>query len=155
MQQTKGFSSSYSGFTRKADKPSASPTAKSIDLNISSYFYNVHYDYDVSTNSYKRSEGGQPHTDERSAMQLSPKVVIAIVVPKGIASDHIHSTYEDIGTGKAYIFQDAIETDAIWAKTDRTAQIKFTDSNGTAIPINAGQTWISLVGLASDVSFKP
>ncbi|HEY5805871.1 MAG TPA: DUF3048 domain-containing protein, partial [Candidatus Saccharimonadales bacterium] len=64
---------------KEKEQPAATPTAKTIDLNISSANFNVHYDYDPATNSYKRSEGGKAHTDEKSGAQLSPKVVVALV----------------------------------------------------------------------------
>ena len=155
LQNSKGFTSSYTGFDRKTENASPTPTAKSIDFVISSYLYDVHYDYAPATNSYLRSEGGKPHMDERSKDQLNPKVVIAIVVPKSIASDGVHSAYEDIGTGKAFIFQDGIMTECIWTKPDKKTQIKFADATGAPLKLNPGQTWISLVGLASDVTAKP
>ena len=155
LQNSKGFTSSYTGFIRKAEQANPTPTAKTIDFVISSYLYDVHYDYAPATNSYLRSEGGKPHIDERSKSQLNPKVVIAIVVPKSIASDGVHSAYQDIGTGKAYIFQDGTMTECIWTKPDKKTQITFTDSAGAPQKLNPGQTWITLVGLASDVTSKP
>ncbi len=155
LQKKKGFSSTYTGFPRKAEKAVSPAIKTSIDLNISSFLYNVHYDYEVATNSYKRSEGGKPHTDERSGSQLNPKVVIAIVVTKGVASDGVHSTYQNIGSGKAYVFQDGMVTEGTWSKSSSKAQITFADGAGAAIAMNAGQTWISLVSKATDVSAKP
>ncbi len=155
LQKEKGFSSKYTGFPRKAENKTATPTAKSVDLSISGPLYNVHYDYDPPTNSYLRNEGGKPHMDERTNRELSPKNVIAIVVPQGVASDGVHTTYQNIGNGKAYIFQDGSVTEGTWSKSERTSQITFTDANNKAIALNPGQTWISLVGAASSVSYKP
>ncbi|MEK7152476.1 MAG: DUF3048 domain-containing protein, partial [Patescibacteria group bacterium] len=84
-QTEKGWGkSSFTGFARKAkEAPSATVTARTIDFNISGALYNSHYDYDPASNSYLRSEGGKPHTDERSGQQISPKVVIGLVMPQG------------------------------------------------------------------------
>lgn len=155
LQKKKNFSSTYTGFPRKAEKASAAPTAKTIDFDISSFLYNAHFDYDVTTNSYKRSEGGKPHVDEKGAAQLNPKVVVAIVVPKGVASDGIHTTYQNIGAGKAYVFQDGTVTEGTWSKATAKTQISFKDAAGAAIALNPGQTWISLVDQPTDVVFKP
>lgn len=155
VQAKKGFTTStFTGFVRKADTPSAQPTARSIDLGISSYLYNVHYDYDSTANAYKRSEGGAAHTDERSGAQLQPKVVVALVMSRGIASDGQHTAYTTTGSGRMFVFQDGIFTEGTWSKASRKAQFVFTDANNQPIKLNAGQTWVSIVD-AGTVSSKP
>ena len=156
LQRSKGWTSSkFTGFPRKAEKPSEAPTARTIDITISGRLYDVHYDYDLASNSYKRSEGGRPHVDERSKAQISPKVVIAIVVPYSIHSDGVHSNYGTIGTGKAYIFQDGNSIEATWTKTSAKSQIAFTDAAGKPITLNPGQTWITATSIATNVVYKP
>lgn len=153
LNASKGFvSSTFTSLVRKKDAPAAQPTANKIDLNISSGPYNVHYDYDAATNSYKRSLGGEPHTDERSTAQLTPKVVIALVMTRGIASDGQHTNYGTTGSGHMYVFQDGILTEGTWSKTDRKSAFSFTDAAGQPIALNAGQTWITLVD-AGKVTF--
>lgn len=155
LEKSKGYTSStFTGFTRKAEKAIVPPTVTSIDFVISGPLYNVHYDYDPDNVSYKRSEGGKPHTDERSGQQLAPKVVIALVMPQGIDPDGLHTTYSTIGSGKAYIFQDGGVTEGTWAKAADKEQFQFKDAAGAVIPLNAGQTWISVVGDVADVSYR-
>jgi hypothetical protein len=155
LNSSKGHTSSnFTGFARKKEAPSAQPTAKSIDISISSAFYNVHYDYDVATNSYKRSEGGAAHLDEKTGAQITPKVVIALVMSRGIASDGQHTNYATTGSGHMYVFQDGILTEGTWAKADRTAQFVFAANNGQPIKLNPGQTWITIAD-AGTVSSKP
>jgi Protein of unknown function (DUF3048). len=115
----KGFGkSNFTPLPRKEkEEPAATPTARSIDFNISSFNYNVHYDYDPATNSYKRSEGGAPHTDERSGAQLSPKVVVALIIPQG--RNGIYYTYQTVGSGQAFIFQDGIVKTGTWKRQQR------------------------------------
>ncbi|GAC1392317.1 MAG: hypothetical protein NVSMB46_07880 [Candidatus Saccharimonadales bacterium] len=154
LEKKKGFDkSTFTGFPRKTDAPSATPNAKSIDFTISGPIYSVHYDYDVATNTYKRSEGGAPHND-KSGTQLAPKVVIAMVVSQNTAIDGLHTVYGTTGSGLVYIYQDGIVTKGTWNKTDSKSQLSFLDSNGQPIALNAGQTWISVVGLNGDVSSK-
>lgn len=153
--RTKGYNkSNFTGFARKPDKPSATPDATSIDLTISSYLYNPHFDYDAATNSYKRSQGGQPHVDERSNVQLSSKVVVVMVVPFGIKVNGLHSDYTTIGSGEAFIFQDGTVTKGIWEKRGAKDGIRLGDANGAPIGINAGQAWVSVVGTAGSVAYR-
>jgi Protein of unknown function (DUF3048) N-terminal domain/Protein of unknown function (DUF3048) C-terminal domain len=156
LRAAKGFTkSTFEGFARKAETPVNTPTARSIDFNISSFLYSPHYDYDPATNTYKRSQGGKPHTDERSGLQIAPKVIIANVMSYGIASNGVNSNYNTIGSGKSYIFQDGTVTIGTWEKTGSKNQMVFKDASGKVIKLNPGQTWISAVGSASGVSYKP
>lgn len=156
LSKDKGFTSSnFTSIARKAEKPLPAPTAKVINLAISSALYNVNYTYDPTTNSYARNQAGIAHKDERSGKQISPKVVVAIVLAQGIDPDGVHTSYGTIGTGKAYIFQDGGVTLANWTKPSDKEQIRFIDDASAPININAGQTWITAVGSAGAVTFSP
>lgn len=155
LNKKKGFNSSkFDSFPRKKDQASSTPTATSINIAISSYYYNTHYNYDRKTNSYKRQEGGANHMDQKSKKQLSPKVVIAMVTDYGIASDGAHSKYRMTGSGNVVIFQDGIAIKGKWSKKTRSSQITFTDAEGKAIRLNAGQTWITLVGNSKAITYR-
>jgi len=156
LEKSKGFTSAdYTPFKRKKDTKIELPTAKAINLNISSFYYNVHYDYDVATNTYLRSEGSAPHKDDKSGTQLQPKVVVAIVMSRGIDADGEHTSYTTVGTGNMFVFQDGIVTAGTWAKAGRKDQWTFTDVNGKAIAFNAGQTWITMVDATGSVTYTP
>jgi len=156
LNQKRGYtSSSFTSLPRKTETPSAQPNARGIDFNISSALYNVRYDYYAPGNSYKRAMGGKTHVDERSGEQLSPKVVVALIVPKGLAADRFHSTYNLVGSGKVFVFQDGMVTEGTWQKADRRQQFTFTDAAGKTIAFNPGQTWITLISEASRVAYKP
>jgi hypothetical protein len=156
LGKSKGFTgSNYTGFLRKPEKAAATPTAKAINLSISGPLYNVHYDYNTASNSYLRSQAGTPHKDERSGQQLNPKVVIALVLTQGINADGVHTSYNTIGSGTAYIFQDGTVTQGTWSKASDKEQFRFGDANGSPLGLNAGQTWISAMGAATSVTFTP
>ncbi|MDB5169454.1 MAG: hypothetical protein JWO41_810 [Candidatus Saccharibacteria bacterium] len=153
---SKGYTSStFTSFPRKADAVSKVPTAKSVNLTMSGPSFNVHYDYDAATNSYKRSEGGAPHLDAEGSVQLSPKVVVALVMQYGFKSDGYHSDYNTLGSGQMYVFQDGVVTEGQWSKPDNTTQFTFTDAAGKPLALNPGQTWITAVSAASNVSYTP
>jgi len=157
LETRKGYASHYNGFPRGKAAPSAQPTATTLNFHLSGPLYDPSYVYNASTNSYNRSENGQPQTDAATGKQLSPQVVIAIVVPlaRGAldSTGAYYSDYHVIGSGQAFIFQNGNVTPATWSKTGNSDQITFTDSGGQPVPLNPGQTWISAVSSASQVHY--
>lgn len=161
LETAKGYTSStYTGFVRKpTDTPSKHVTVNHISMHLSGSLYDPSYVYNAKSNSYDRSENGAPQVDANSNQQLSPKVVIAIVVPLGQgaldASGAYYSDYQYLGSGTAYIFQDGISITASWSKASNESQISFTDSTGQPVHLNPGQTWISAVSSAGYVGATP
>lgn len=156
LEVSKGYTSSqYTGFTRKKAAPSKTPNAKSVNIAISGPSYNTHYDYNAATNTYNRSEAGSAHIDANNNKQISPNVVIAIVVPYGLQSDGYHSDYKAIGSGQAFVFQDGTVTTGTWTKADQKSQLTFTDAAGKPLGLNPGQTWITAVSAANSVTYSP
>jgi len=149
--------STFTAFPRKLDQPAKTPTATDLNFTMSSADFAVNYMYQKTTNSYLRSEAGSPMIDAATNTQLNPKVVIAIVVPwtDGAldSSGAYYTDYSDIGSGDCYVFQDGTVTTGTWSKTSPTSQITFTNSAGTPIKLNAGQTWITAVSSDSAVSY--
>jgi hypothetical protein len=161
LNHSKGYNSSlFTSWPRKPEAKQAVPTAKTIDLQISSPDYYAHYDYDAASNSYLRSEGGAPHLNllgpnDKSGVRLQPKVVVGLVMAYRIEPDGLHSAYADSGSGAAYVFQDGGVTVGTWEKAGTTSQIAFKDSTGLPIKLNAGQTWLTIVGGANKIIYKP
>lgn len=154
LQKQKGFSSTFTGFARKpTESASPTPNARVIDFSMSAFLYNPHFDYDPNNNNYKRTLAGKPHVDERSGGQISPKVVVALVMPHHY--EGIYSVYGTAGSGPVYIFQDGVVLEGTWNKADRKTQLSFTDSAGAELKLNPGQTWVTLVSDTSRVSFTP
>jgi len=161
LNQAKGYtSSSFTIWPRKPDKKLAVPAAKTIDIAVSSPDYYSHYNYDAASNTYFRSEGGAAHmelvsSDDKTGVQLHPKVVIALAMAYSIAADGKHSIYADTGSGTAYVFQDGGVTQGRWIKADSASQIQLTDANDVPLKLDAGQTWLTLVADASKVKYAP
>ena len=154
-QRKRGYTSStYTGLARKeVDTPSATPNAKAVDFIISSALYNPHFDYDTATNSYKRSEGGKPHVDEKTGAQISPKVVVGLVTTHKYAG--IYSVYGVTGSGKVYVFQDGVVAEGTWEKSDRKGQYILKDGAGVILKLNPGQTWFTLITGPEKVKITP
>ncbi|MCL2451866.1 DUF3048 domain-containing protein [Candidatus Saccharibacteria bacterium] len=130
---------------------------KQIFLNISSNLYNVTYDWDETTNTYKRSQGGRPHFSrdaDRVETQIAPDVVIAIMVNQSLAADRLHNQIVTSGSGKAYIFQGGRKVEGTWSKASAPEQIKFLDADGKELKLNRGQIWITAVPSGRGVTWK-
>jgi len=156
LEATKGWTSShYTPLPRKEkETPASAPNATSISMGISGAYYNVHYDYDKATNSYKRSEGGAVHIDNETKQQLSPKVVIALAMPYSLMSDGYHSQYQTIGAGKMLVFQDGTATSGTWSKDSSKDQFVFKDDANQTLALDPGQTWITAVDDIAKVTYQ-
>lgn len=146
LNQKKGYATSeFTTWPRKDGKPASTPTATVIDVKISSIPYNSQYQYDATSNTYLRSQGGAQHLD-REAGQVTPSTVIVLdTTMSRVFEDGYREQITTIGTGRARIFQDGTVTEATWTKKDRGSQLSFTSADGKEIPLNRGQTWITAV----------
>ncbi len=119
--------------------------------------YDVEWNYDSTTNTYKRKNGGQDHTDLNNKQQLVGKVVVVQFERESNANDgypgNVHLLYGTTGSGKALIFQDGKVTEGKWTKAARTKRTKYTDANGKEISFNKGQIWIQTVPEGSKVTY--
>lgn len=147
------------------------PKVTKISLDYASTAsFNVIYTYNSENNTYARGyASGNPHvtyncqgnlgnaTPELACgepTQLSPKVVIAMVVQEKRASDNYHEDITAIGSGKAYIFQNGDVTEGTWIKDDRASQIVFKDAAGAEISLVPGQTWISAIPNYGSINYE-
>lgn len=146
LNASKGYlESTFPGFSRIDGKPSKTPNATSIAINISGPLYNTSYTYETATNRYIRSLGGKPHIDREDG-QITPSVVIALKTDMvRVLEDGYRESITTIGTGAATIFQNGTVQEVTWHKPDRKTPITFTDANGKDVPLVRGQTWISAV----------
>jgi len=137
-----------------ADPNDSDCKANQITLGVSSGTYNVSYEYDAASKTYKRKWGdGRAHMD-REQGQLAPSVVIAMrTQQRSIGSDR-----EDItltGTGYAVIFQNGQAITARWSKDGQAAGLKFYDRAGNEVVLARGQTWVSLIPNNNRIEWRP
>ncbi|HET7630337.1 MAG TPA: DUF3048 domain-containing protein [Candidatus Saccharimonadales bacterium] len=145
LNKKKGHTTSkFDGFERKDDQPSKSPSAKTINIDISSDLYNVKYVYDAKDDSYWRYMAGKKHMD-REKGQIKPKVVIVIKVSEYTipGGTHGRQDIQTTGSGTCYVFQDGTAQKCTWKKASAKSQLHFLDKNGKDIALNRGQTWIT------------
>lgn len=147
VRNEKGFTSStFEPFTRLNDETKRDlPTspAQSIQFDISSPLYDTSYTYDSDSKLYKRTMANTPHNDQESGKQIAPRVVISLYMGYSIHPDGIHSVYNNIGSGKAVVFQNGVATEAMWEKSSDKASLVLKAADGGAMPLEAGQKWIT------------
>lgn len=124
------------------------------DTNISDY--GVRWEYDPSTNLYKRINGGKPHLDYNTNAQLTAKNVLVIEVVESSANDDYpggHVVYDLTGSGPLHLFQNGKAIKGTWEKDDLDAKMRFLDQGGKEIPIVRGVVWISMIPAGNEVSY--
>lgn len=141
-----------------------------ISLRFGGYAsFNVDYHYNATTNSYERSyETGNAHDvykcpaedlgernpeDVCELVQMSPSVVVAMVVNERKASDGYHEDITTVGSGKAYIFQNGMAIAGSWEKGSWEEQIKFFDEDGEEVALAPGQTFIEAIPAYGGVEY--
>ncbi len=68
--------------------------------------YAVDWQYDASTNMYKRAMAGQTHTDLNDGSQIMAKnVIVLLTEEKGPINELKHMLYRTTGTGEALVFK--------------------------------------------------
>jgi len=123
--------------------------------------FNVNYSYDATTNRYTRGyESGAAHDvydcaredlgeknpeDVCTLTQMTPSVVVAMMVSESRASDNYHEDITTVGSGRAYIFQNGTAVEGSWRKDSVADQIKFLDADGNEVRLAPGQTIVSAV----------
>jgi hypothetical protein len=116
--------------------------------------YDVAWNYDKETNSYKRLNGGVPHLDLETNEQLTAKnVAVQLTKMTGPVDEHGHLLYTTIGSGKALIFQDGKVIVGTWAKKNRVGRTMFYDAVGKPVEFNRGQTWIEVLYNEKQVTY--
>lgn len=161
LEAKKGYDTSvYTGLQRLDKEPLVTETSVDVQKVTFDYpgtSYDAVFRYDIKTNTYKRSQGGKTHTELTSKGKktyITPKVVIGMVVPRVLQSDNKHSTYKVVGSGTVYIFQNGTVTKGKWKKSSVTGPITFTTADGTAVKLNPGKTWISVLDASSKAKYK-
>jgi hypothetical protein len=119
--------------------------------------YSVVWDYDKTTNSYKRINGGQPHVDKNTGKQLETKNVIVVLADESLANDGYeggqHLLYKLEGTGKAIVFHNGEAIEATWKKKDPETRMRWYDSSNKEISLVRGQIWVEVLPTGNKVKY--
>jgi hypothetical protein len=153
-----------SGFVSWKFKNDAVKTARGNTTKISFGFwskydadnYNVTWQYDRETNSYKRSHGTRPHIDKNTGKPLTAKNIFVVFADESPANDGYpggHLLYDVVGSGDAIFFQDGKAVKGTWRKKDEETRMRFIDTSGAEISIVRGQVFVEILPIGNKVTY--
>ncbi|MBI4591986.1 DUF3048 domain-containing protein [Candidatus Uhrbacteria bacterium] len=116
--------------------------------------YVVDWEYDGETGRYLRSQFGEPHvtvTGEQIVADNIAVVITDIEIIDNVGRREIRTT----GEGEGYVLQDGIVIEVTWKKPSKSERLKFySRATSEEIVMNAGVTWIEIVGNEEDVTIE-
>lgn len=146
------WSKGFREYSFKDDAPvSARPSSQTLHLEFwtGDPAYYVDWKYDPTTNTYARSNGGQPHIDRDTNKQITAKTIVVLSMVERSANDgydnNVHLLYGDKGSGKATVFMDGKKISATWSKASRTARTIITDASGNEVKFDRGLLWFEIL----------
>ncbi len=108
--------------------------------------YESRWEWDQEKKVYMKFTGGESHKDLETGLQLTASnVIVQFVKETSVNDEKHHLLYDNIGSGKAYVFLDGKVLDATWSKPDKFARTKFYDTSGNEVEFNRGVIWVSVV----------
>ena len=132
----------------KEDEPAQVLTGQTVSFNFwETAGFEVRWEYDAESNSYKRFQGGvqQIDPDAGDAPIMAKNVILQFTREDSFGDKKNHLKYETIGKGSAKILRDGEVLSATWEKSETYQRTKFYDTLGQPIPFNRGQIWIEIV----------
>lgn len=131
--------------------PEPSKIESRLRIDFWAPVYVVDWEYDGQTGQYVRSQFNKPHTVEGGARIVSDNVAVALTdikVIDNVGRRQIRTT----GEGEGYVLQDGRVIEATWKKPSVSERLKFYDRmTDEEIVMNAGVTWIEVVGSLDDI----
>ncbi len=119
--------------------------------------FNVVWQYNKESNSYKRVNGGKPHMDKDTGKQLTAKNIVVVLAKESVANDGYekgqHLLYEIIGTGNGYLFQNGNAAKITWKKKDPETRMRFYDQTGKEMSFVRGQIFVEITPKDNTVTY--
>ena len=141
----------FNSWTFSTTAPADARTTHAISIPYTSG--TVTWAYSATAGQWLRAINGYPHTEKLTGEQLSVDNVIVVY------ANHVNTLIiEDVGgshsiqvqlwgDGPATIFRDGEMIQGRWQRTGNAMGLAFVDSNGNAIPLKPGHTWIEFAPL--------
>lgn len=119
----------------------------------------ITYAYDRKTNTYRRSvsvEGKQLDAATKPGTRIAPRNVVVVVVRFVPLGDRKHRLDGQVtGTGTAWIASNGKTIKGTWQKKSFTAPIRFFRSDGSAVTLTVGQTFVQVVPRGTRITITP
>lgn len=151
MREEAGFAPTrlYDVWTFKDPEPTREESRLHIDFWAPVYV--VDWMYDKQVGRYVREQFGEPHVSE-SGVQITADNVAVVITDVEIIDNVGRREIRTSGEGEGYVLQDGRVIEATWKKPSTSERLKFYDrATGVEIIMNAGVTWIEVVGSEEDI----
>lgn len=121
-----------------------SPEVTNIIIPFSFPLFEAKYQFDPTTNSYKRLINGQPHSDRNNDLQISPTNILVHLTDISLnADDELGTmTVRLDGNGPCYLFTAGKFKECRW-RYENGKHI-YTDLDGNLLKLQPGQTWVEI-----------
>ncbi len=141
----------YGVWQFKNDEP-VEVGSKSLSVNFTEgTTYDVDWRYNLETNTYTRNQGTtEMHMENGATIEANNVAVIATDIR--IIDNEGRRSVVTVGEGDALVAQDGQIILCRWRKEERTERLRFFDSEGEEIKMNAGSTWIEIVSSLSQAT---
>jgi len=127
--------------------------------------YDVEYDYDKTTNSYKRTWGDAADTDRNTKERIAPKnvvVMIADAAPIKVGEQYVNVQigdpwFDSADSGSAFYYMNGQQYKGTWKKDRSRVESKlfFYDESGQEIKFVPGQIWINIIDPGQALRWTP
>lgn len=108
----------------------------------------VHWQWDAASSTYLRFSDDKVHTDAITDAQIATSNVLVLEVDyQPSPADGRSPEAQTIGTGTVVAFSAGNVVAGTWTRADRLAPFTLTDTNGAAIMLTPGRTFIELARL--------
>jgi hypothetical protein len=141
----------------KDDLPLAQrPAAQTITIAYRTG--SVAYKYIPATDTYQRIVDWAPQIDPANGQQVYARNII--VMYQGLTYDaitdppHVRPVLDQVGSGKAIVFQEGKQIAATWKKKTNTALTRFYDKSGKEIQLVRGEIFIQSIPSTYAVTVK-
>jgi hypothetical protein len=104
------------------------------------------FEYDATSNAYRKGEFGQAHIDANTGSQLRVTNVVVIGCPTRIADsggERLRVTTS--GTGTGYYISGGTACEITYSKESADSPLVLKDKSGNPLTLNAGKTWVCVV----------
>ncbi|MBI2676769.1 MAG: DUF3048 domain-containing protein [Candidatus Yanofskybacteria bacterium] len=135
-----GLSKSLSSYSHQNSKSSGDiqpPTIYKDEFQIA-------WEYDQASNSYRRKRGGKEEIDKNTSKQVEAKnIVLMKTTWSPVSKDYIR--VKTVGSGEATFYQNGQEIKGFWKKITAKEKLYFYDAEGGELKFTPGTTWVEIV----------
>lgn len=155
----------FSGYPHQEEIPLFQrPTGGNLRVAFAKPF-DVEYDYDKDSNSYKRTWGSVADTDRNTKERIAPKnvvVMIADAAPIKVGEQYVNVQigdpwFDSADSGSAFFYMNGQQYKGTWKKDKSRIESKlmFFDESGQEIKFVPGQIWVDIIDPGQALRWTP